>query len=90
MLSIPSVGCGLVWPIFLTVMGLLVIVLMMGQIRNTARWIAGAVNRQPSELAKLAVILILGVVVAREDAAQRRFPLPGEDPVPWAFRPSSS
>lgn len=63
---------GLVWPIFLTVMGLLVIVLMMGQIRNTARWIPlGPVNLQPSELAKLAIILILGVVVAREDRERR-------------------
>lgn len=64
---------GLAWPIFLTVMGLLVIVLMMGQIRNTARWIPlGPVNLQPSELAKLAVILILGVVLAREDSERQR------------------
>lgn len=63
---------GLVWPIFITVMVLLVIVLMMGQIRNTARWIPlGPVNLQPAELAKLAVILILGMVVAREDSERK-------------------
>ncbi len=57
----------LAWPIYLTVMGLLVIVLMVGQIRETNRWIPlGPVHLQPSELAKLAVILMLGAFVARE------------------------
>ncbi|NLO07598.1 MAG: rod shape-determining protein RodA [candidate division WS1 bacterium] len=56
----------LAWPIYLVVMGLLVLVLMMGAIRDTNRWIPlGPVNLQPSELAKLAVIIMLGAVVAR-------------------------
>lgn len=58
----------LAWPIFLIVTGLLVVVLMMGQVRGTARWIPlGPVNLQPSELAKLAVIIMLGAFVARQE-----------------------
>ncbi len=65
---------GMAWPLFLVVMGLLVLVLMMGQIRGTARWIPlGPVNLQPSELAKLAVILMLGAFVAREEGDRTDF-----------------
>jgi len=59
---------GLAWPIYLAVMLLLVIVLMVGAIRETNRWIPiGPVHIQPAELAKLAVIIMLGAVVARLD-----------------------
>ncbi len=65
---------GVALPLFLVVMGLLVLVLMMGQIRGTARWIPlGPVNLQPSELAKLAVILMLGAFVAREEGDRGDF-----------------
>ncbi len=59
----------LVWPLYIGVMVLLVLVLVLpGSVRETNRWISlGPVNLQPSELAKLAVILMLGAVVARVD-----------------------
>lgn len=57
---------GLAWPIYIIVMGLLVIVLMTGSVRETHRWIpVGPVNIQPAELAKIAVIIMLGAVVSR-------------------------
>lgn len=65
---------GLAWPFFLVVMGLLVIVLMMGAVRETQRWIPiGPVNVQPAELAKLAVILMLGAAVSRMEADEYDF-----------------
>ncbi|MGC9318090.1 MAG: rod shape-determining protein RodA [Armatimonadota bacterium] len=66
MLVDPNKLQGLAWPIYLFVMGLLVIVLAAGAVRGTTRWLAlGPINLQPSELAKLAVIVMLGAVVAR-------------------------
>ncbi len=57
---------GLAWPIYIGVMVLLAVVLLMGSIRETHRWIPiGPVNIQPSELAKIAVIIMLGAVVSR-------------------------
>ncbi len=65
---------GLAWPIYLVVMGLLAIVLMMGEVRETHRWIPiGPVNIQPAELAKLAVIIMLGAVVARVETEEYDF-----------------
>ncbi len=59
---------GLAWPFFLVVMGLLAVVLMMGEVRDTHRWIPiGPVNVQPAELAKLAVIVMLGSFVSRAE-----------------------
>lgn len=56
----------LAWPIYLVVMLLLVVVLTMGEIRGTSRWLSlGPVNLQPAELAKLAVIAMLGAFVSR-------------------------
>lgn len=64
----------LAWPVFLGVMGLLVIVLMTGAVRETHRWIPiGPVNIQPAELAKLAVIIMLGAAVARMDTDEYDF-----------------
>jgi hypothetical protein len=65
---------GLAWPIFLSVMALLAIVLLMGTVRETRRWIPiGPVNVQPAELARIAVILMLGAVVARMDDEEYDF-----------------
>jgi rod shape determining protein RodA len=65
---------GLAWPFFIAVMGLLVVVLMMGSVRETHRWIPiGPVNIQPSELAKLAVIVMLGAAVSRMEADEYDF-----------------
>lgn len=62
------------WPIFLLTMALLALVLVMGEIRGTSRWIPlGPVNLQPAELAKLAVILMLGALVAREEEEKGDF-----------------
>lgn len=56
----------LAWPIYIGVMVLLVAVLMTGEIRGTSRWLPlGPVNLQPAELAKIAVIAMLGAFVAR-------------------------
>jgi rod shape determining protein RodA len=55
-------------PIYLVCIGLLLVVLVLGPIRGTTRWISlGPLNLQPAELAKLAVILILGSVLARAE-----------------------
>lgn len=65
---------GLAWPIYLVVMVLLVIVLLGGAVREANRWISlGPANLQPAELAKLAVIVMLGAVVARVDEEKRDF-----------------
>ncbi len=64
----------LAWPIYLGVMLLLVIVLMAGQIRGTTRWLSlGPVNLQPAELAKIAVIAMIGAFVARADQDEYDF-----------------
>jgi rod shape determining protein RodA len=49
------------WPVFWGVLGILVIVLVVGKVRGGAqRWISfGAFNFQPSEFAKVAVVLAL-------------------------------
>lgn len=49
------------WPVFWGVLGMLVVVLVVGKVRGGAqRWISfGAFNFQPSEFAKVAVILAL-------------------------------
>ncbi len=55
-------------PIYFVCMGLLLIVLVVGPIRGTTRWISlGPINLQPAELAKLAVIIMLGTVLARSE-----------------------
>lgn len=57
---------GVAWPVYLVVMGLLVIVLLTGTVRETHRWIPiGPVNIQPAELAKIVIIVMLGAVVSR-------------------------
>ncbi len=58
----------LAWPIYLVCLGLLLVVLVAGPIRGTTRWIAlGPVNLQPAELSKIALILMLGAVLARSE-----------------------
>lgn len=58
----------LAWPIYLACIGLLLVVLVTGPIRGTTRWIAlGPLNLQPAELAKIAVILMLGALLARSE-----------------------
>jgi rod shape determining protein RodA len=49
------------WPVFWGVLGMLVVVLVVGKVRGGAqRWISfGAFNFQPSEFAKVAVVLAL-------------------------------
>jgi len=55
-------------PIYAACMGLLLIVLVLGPIRGTTRWISlGPLNLQPAELAKLGVILMLGAILARAE-----------------------
>src|SRR5512146_3227603 len=51
----------IVWPVFWGVLAVLVVVLVIGKVRGGAqRWISiGAFNFQPSEFAKVAVILAL-------------------------------
>ena len=50
-----------VWPVFWGVLAVLVVVLVAGKVRGGAqRWISlGAFNFQPSEFAKVAVVLVL-------------------------------
>ncbi len=50
-----------VWPVFWGVLAILVVVLVAGRVRGGAqRWISlGAFNFQPSEFAKVAVVLVL-------------------------------
>lgn len=57
------------WPIYLTSVGLLLLVLVVGAlVRGTQRWIPlGPLNLQPAELAKLAVIVMLGSVLAHSE-----------------------
>ena len=58
----------LAWPIYLVCLGLLLLVLVTGPIRGTTRWISlGPVNLQPAELAKIALILMLGSVLSRSE-----------------------
>jgi rod shape determining protein RodA len=49
------------WPVFCGVIGILVVVLVVGKVRGGAqRWISlGAFNFQPSEFAKVAIVLAL-------------------------------
>ena len=57
---------GLTWPIYVVVMGLLALAQLKGSVRETHRWIPlGPVNIQPAELAKIAVIIMLGAVVSK-------------------------
>jgi len=57
------------WPIYLSTLALLVLVLVVGQAGHGARrWLsAGAFNLQPSELAKIAIIIALATVLAQRE-----------------------
>lgn len=59
----------LAWPIYVGCMALLVAVLVFGGlVRGTQRWIPlGPLHLQPSELCKLAVILLVGAVLANAE-----------------------
>lgn len=58
-------------PFYLSVIGLLVAVLFIGRIVNgSQRWIdLGPMNLQPSELAKLALIILFARILARRSAS---------------------
>ena len=65
----------LVFPIYLFSLGLCVAVFFIGSTYNdSTRWIKiGGINFQPSELAKIAVILFIAAFVANSPKFQRRF-----------------
>jgi rod shape determining protein RodA len=80
---------GFALPIMGTVAVLLVIVLFVGgHVRATQRWIPlGPMHLQPSELAKLAVILLLGAFLSHHEEERETFALVGRSlgyiAVPW-------
>ena len=65
----------LVWPFYITSMVLCVMVIFVGTTLNgQARWLSiGGITIQPSEIAKVAVILLLANVIDRAPKAQRTF-----------------
>ncbi len=65
------------WPIYLSTLGLCVLVLVIGGlVRETQRWISiGPVNIQPAELAKLGVILMLATFFAQREGEAVEFEL---------------
>ena len=55
-------------PIYVVSLALLLVVLISGAVRGTHRWIPlGPLHLQPSELCKLAVILVVGAVLANSE-----------------------
>ncbi|MBL8057581.1 MAG: rod shape-determining protein RodA [Anaerolineales bacterium] len=71
------VWASLATPIYLVLLGLLVVVLIIGAATfGAVRWIdLGPINLQPSELGKFLVILTLGNFIARREARVRQFSL---------------
>jgi rod shape determining protein RodA len=69
MLADYAKAAALAWPAYVVCMALLVAVLVFGGfVRGTQRWIPlGPLHLQPSELAKLAVILLVGAVLANAE-----------------------
>jgi cell division protein FtsW len=62
-------------PMFVTTLGLLVAVLFVGtRVNGATRWlIVGPVSIQPSEIAKLATVVMLATVVSRRELSMRRY-----------------
>ncbi|MEX0826599.1 MAG: putative lipid II flippase FtsW [Acidimicrobiia bacterium] len=62
-------------PMFVTTLGLLVTVLFVGtRVNGATRWlIVGPVSIQPSEIAKLATVVMLATVVSRRELSMRRY-----------------
>lgn len=62
-------------PFLLVTIGLLIAVLMVGDVRNGARsWFGfGGFGIQPTEFAKLAIILYLAAIIAKKDEKFREF-----------------
>ena len=65
----------LVWPIYLGATALCILVIFAGTtINDSTRWLRiGGVSFQPSELAKVAVILLIASIIDRAPKAQRTF-----------------
>jgi cell division protein FtsW (lipid II flippase) len=63
----PSTLEAIAWPIYLVTCGLLVLVLVMGTpIKGAQRWLdLGPFNMQPSEVAKIAIMLVVARTFAR-------------------------
>jgi cell division protein FtsW len=62
-------------PMFVTTLGLLVATLFVGtRVNGATRWlIVGPVSIQPSEIAKLATVVMLATVVSRRELSMRRY-----------------
>ncbi|MBP5325880.1 MAG: cell division protein FtsW [Pseudobutyrivibrio sp.] len=65
----------LVWPIYLGATALCILVIFAGTtINDSTRWLRiGGISFQPSELAKVAVILLIASIIDRAPKAQRTF-----------------
>ena len=65
----------LVWPIYLGATALCILVIFAGTtLNNSTRWLRiGGISFQPSELAKVAVILLIASIIDRAPKAQRTF-----------------
>lgn len=64
----------LAFPLFMTTVGLLIAVLVVGVRANgSTRWLqAGPITIQPSEIAKLTTVLFLATIVSRREWSMRR------------------